>query len=97
MKSVIDLNELCRNSYVVALRPDAALEHMGNAETLTDIANIDGPVAVLEDRRACWNRKPRDLDHSIDDLFGDAVREVFLVGIGRHVDERQDGDGTDAL
>jgi hypothetical protein len=71
---------------------DAALEDMTHAEALADLADIDVLALEGEGRVAGDDEKLRQLRQRGDDVLGNAVSEIFLLGIAAHVGERQHGD-----
>ena len=71
---------------------DAALQHGADAELLADDADVDMTPLVGEAGVPGDHDEPGDLGEIGDDVLGDAVREIFLLGVSRHVGEGQDGD-----
>ena len=72
--------------------PDAADQHVGSLGLLADFA--DAALSTLERERhvAGHDRQRGDLAEIGDDVLGDAVREVFLLGVAAHVGEGQHAD-----
>ena len=71
---------------------DAALQHEAHAELLAHLLHVDGLALVRERGVAGDDEQPRDLREVGDDVLGDAVAEVFLLGVAAHVVERQHDD-----
>ena len=61
----------------------AALEHRGHVELLADRAQVLAPALEREARRARRDAQPLDLREGVQDLLGDAVGEVLVVGAAR--------------
>ena len=53
---------------------------------------IDLLSLECEARRAGGNAQPAILRQHVENLFGDSVREIFILGVCTEIDERQDGD-----
>ena len=56
------------------------------------VADVDRAPLVGEARIARDHRQTGDLRQIGDDVFADAVGEILLFRVARHVGERQDGD-----
>ena len=74
--------------------PHRALEHRGDAEPRAQIAHVLAQPLEREHRGARGDVEPLDLGERVDQLVGDAVAEVLVLGIGARVDERQHRDGA---
>src|SRR3546814_15212496 len=48
----------------------------------------------VERRRARCDLQLRQLGQQVEDFLGDAVAEVFVLGVATHVDEGQYGNGA---
>jgi hypothetical protein len=70
------------------------LEHVTDAQLSCDLRYIDTLGFEGECRIACNDEKRRHFAQVGDDVSGDAIAEILLLGIGAHVDERQDADGV---
>ncbi len=68
---------------------DTALEYIAHAEFLRDLAYRHRFTLVGERRVARAHEKLRDLGQHRDDAVGHSVDEVILLGVSRHVVERQ--------
>ena len=88
----IGIDQLRRDPHPVAGAADAALEHGADAEFASDGADIDVLALVDEARVARDDHQPADFGQVGDDVLADAVGEILLFGIARHVGERQDRD-----
>ena len=87
------VDELRGDAHARARLAHAALEHVPHLQALRDLADLDRLALERERGRARGDVKSFDLGQRVDDLFGEAVAEVLVLGIGAHVRERQDGDG----
>jgi hypothetical protein len=75
----------------------AAAQQIANAELTADSARRRRAVLVGKSGIARHDQKPGDLRQIRNQVFGDAAREVGLIGIGRVVLEGQNGNGRDVL
>jgi hypothetical protein len=92
MRSGRGVDQLCRNSHPVANFSDAALEDVAYAQLPTNLLHIDRLPLVRERRVARNDKEPAQPGKRRDDVLGDAIAEVLLLGVSAHVDERKDGD-----
>src|SRR4029077_9178212 len=67
---------------------NAADENVFDIELARDLDNLHRPSLEGESRIARDDEKRRDPRQVGEDIFGDAVAEVFLLDIAAHVDER---------
>jgi hypothetical protein len=63
-----------------------------DAELARDLLHIDGAAFVDERRVAGDDEQPADAGEPGDQVLGDAVGKVLLLGIAAHIDEWQDRD-----
>ncbi len=70
----------------------ASLEDRSNAELFRDRGDLLGRLLVLHRGRPGDHLERADLGELGDDVVGDPVAEVLVLGIGAHVLERQHGD-----
>ena len=68
-----------------------------DAEIAPDRADVDVLALVGEARVARDHQQAADLRQIGDDVLADAVGEIFLLGVARHVGERQHGDRLHGL
>jgi len=86
------VDQLARDAQPASRLANAAFEHVTHAKLIGHLAHVNRPAFVGE------ARIPRDHDQLIearqrgDDVVDHAVDEIFLLGITRHVGEREDGD-----
>ena len=66
-----------------------------DAERPRDGADIDGLAPEREGRRARRHLQRVDLRQRVQQLFGQAVAEMLVVGVGAHVGERQHRERRD--
>ena len=81
---------------VILTRPPdfahAPFEDVTHAEAFADLADVDVLALERERRIAGDDEELRELREGRDDVFGDAVGEIFLLGVAAHVGEGQNGD-----
>ena len=72
--------------------PHTAFEDVAHAEAPPDLADVD--VLAFEGERgiARDDEELRELRQRRDDVFRDAVGEIFLLRVAAHVGEGQHGD-----
>src|SRR4051812_15578081 len=85
--------ELRRNAYTVAVLAHATLDHIADAQFLSDLLHVDGSAFEYERRVARDHEEPTELGQGGDDVFANAVGEIRLLRIAAHVDEGEHGDG----
>jgi hypothetical protein len=67
-------------------------EHIAHAQLVADPLHIDSLALVGEARIAGDHEEPSDAGQTGDDVLDHAVGEIFLLGVGAHVLERQHCD-----
>src|SRR6185295_3413027 len=87
--AALRIDQLRGDAHVVAGTLHAAFEHAGNAECLTDLAQVLRLALERESRSAGCDLEPRNLGQRVEDFVGDAVAEVIGLRITAHVDEWQ--------
>ena len=92
MPAGCSVDELRGDPHALAGAADRAFEHRAHAEFAADGANVDRASLIGEARVARDHRQAGDLRQIGDDVFADAVGEILLLRIARHVGERQNGD-----
>src|SRR6185312_15997217 len=68
---------------------DAAFEHITNAQLLADLLDVDRLTFEGKARVARDDEQRLEARQCCDDVLDDSVREVLLLGIARHILERQ--------
>ena len=68
-----------------------------DVEILADFLRIVFAIFEAEDGAAGHDFHVGKLRERADEAFGETVGEIFVVGVGGGVDERQHGDGSDFL
>ena len=86
------IDQLARYANPAAGFSHASFEHVPHAELAADLADIDGLALVGKRRVAGDDEELADPGQSRDDVLRDAVGEIFLLDIGRHVVEGQNSD-----
>src|SRR4029453_9015918 len=86
------VNELAGNANPLAALPEAALEHVANTKLPSQMLHIHRFALVSEGRVAGNDEEPVQSGQRRDDVLSDSVAEVLLLGITRHVGERQYGN-----
>ena len=71
---------------------DASLKDITHTEFLPDLLDVDGGAFVGECRIACGHEEPAELGKRGDYVFRNPVGEELLLGIARHILERQHRD-----
>ena len=89
------VDELRRDAQPVAGALHAPFDNGVNAERLADFADIRPSPFESECRSAGNNLQSVELRQAIDDFFGDAVADEFVLPVWREVDERQYGNRFD--
>jgi hypothetical protein len=72
---------------------DAAVEDVGDAEGFGDFGDGDLFAFEIEGRGGGWDAEAGDFAEFVDELFGHAVGELFLLHALGQVEEGKDGDG----
>ena len=80
------------NSQPTAAAAHAAFQHIAHAKLARDLAHVDRAALVDERRVASDDEQPADVGQAGDQILGDAVGEMILIGIVAHVGERQHRD-----
>jgi hypothetical protein len=70
----------------------APFQDIADVQPTAQLAHLDRPALVGEGRVAGEDEQPGDLREIGDQVLGDTVAEIFLLGIAAHVDERQHRD-----
>src|SRR6185437_16251755 len=88
-----DVVELGGDAHAVAGLAHAAFDHVTDAEFLGDLLHVHGFALVDEGRVARDHEEPAQLGQCGDNVFADAIGEVFLFRFSAHVGEGKHGDG----
>jgi len=88
------VDELGRDAYAVAATAHAALEHIAHAQLAADAANIVCAPLVGKRRIACDHHQPLKFRQCREQVLGDPVGEILLVGVIAEVVERQHGNSV---
>ena len=92
MRPVLRIDQLRVDADALARLSDAAFENVGDVEAPAHLLHVGVLALVGEGRIPRDDRQRRDLRQIGDDVLGDAVGEVFLLGIAAHVGERKHRD-----
>jgi len=84
----LGVDELRRATEPVAGPADTALQDVTHTEVFTYLCHINGFTFIRERRISSGYEKIVKLGQSGDDVLGDAVSEILLLRIARHVVER---------
>jgi hypothetical protein len=87
------VGKLRPNAKALARAPDAAVQHVPDAQRPPDLSNVEGLPPVSEGRVARRNEQPAQAREPRDDVLGETVREVLLLDVLGQILERQNGDG----
>ena len=86
------IDELRADAQPLAGAAHAAFEHVADAELARDLFHVDRTVLVDERRVAGDDEQPADAGEPGDQVLGNAVGKILLIGIAAHIGERQDRD-----
>ena len=81
VKTVRRRDQLHGNPQPIAGAPDAAFEHVRYTELAADFAQVFVAIFEIKRRRPPRYFEPADLRDVVDQLFGQAIREIVAVGI----------------
>jgi hypothetical protein len=87
------VDQLDGDAQAIAGLAHAAFEDMADVQFARRGADFDHPALVGEDGIAGDDEERGHPRQVRDDVFGQAVGEIFLLGIAADVGERQHGDG----
>ncbi len=90
MIAVDRIDQLAGHAHAIGGPAYAALQDVPHAELGGDVADIDGLALIGKGGVAGDDEEPALPGQAGDDVFGEPVREVFLIRIVAHVLERQD-------
>jgi hypothetical protein len=91
------IDQLRRDPDLVALLAHAALEDVGHAEPLADGAQVLLLALEGEGGGAPGDAEILDPGQHVEQLLGQALGEILVVRVHRHVDEGQHRDGQVAV
>ncbi|HKJ75191.1 MAG TPA: hypothetical protein VKA19_13840 [Alphaproteobacteria bacterium] len=91
MKAVFGFDELRGDPHHIAVRPDAAFENVVDAERLANLPKVVVLSLEGEGRGSPGDLELRNARKNVEDFFRDAVREIALVVLGRHIDKGKNG------
>ena len=86
------IDQLRSDPYAVAVLAHAALQHIAHAQFAGHALHVNRFSLVGERRIASDDKKPVEFRQTRDDVFGNTVGEVFLLGVAAHVREWQHGN-----
>lgn len=84
------VDQLRRDPHPIAGAPNRSFQHRTHAKLRPDRPDVGALSPIGKARVAGDHHQAGDLGKVGDDVLGDAVREVLLLGIGGEVVERQD-------
>src|SRR6185436_17270600 len=85
----VRIDELCRDTQLIAGLANAALEKMPDAEGGPDRAQILVLALERERRGPSDDAQARHLAEAIRELLGESVREITLIVVRAHIYEGQ--------
>src|SRR6185295_19243942 len=88
MAAVFAVDELTGDADALAGLAHAPLEQKSYSEFLRRLLHPDRLALVGENGIAGDNAKPGDLGQVSDNVLGEAIREILLLGVAAHVVER---------
>src|ERR1051325_4624035 len=86
------IDQLRADAHPFSAVADGAFENVADTHFAPDLLYVDGAAFVGEARVSRRHEEPAPLGQRGDDVFGDPVYEIFLIGIAAFVQKRQDGD-----
>jgi hypothetical protein len=86
-----DTHELCRDAQLRAGPPHAPLEHARDVELLADRTDVELAAAKAKRRRPRRHVHAGQRRECVDEVLGEAVAEVLVVGVAAPVHERHHG------
>src|SRR5262245_8142276 len=92
MQSIAAIDQLRRYANPLARLAHTALEQKSHAKLSSGLLQLYRLALVGEDRVPAHDGQSGDLGQVSYDVFGDAVREILLLGIAAHVVEREHSD-----
>ena len=89
VEAVLHADQLGGHPQPVAVAPDAALDHVGDAQPLADLAQVLVLALEIEGRGAAGDLQVRHLGQAVDHLLGQPVGEIVANPLGAERHERQ--------
>ena len=86
------VHQVCLNDEGITVLEDFARQHGSHAKLLPDLLGVNILALVAKDSSPRYDSQLAQLRKTINNIFGDAVREILHVWIIARVHERQDGD-----
>ncbi len=87
------INEGGDDAHVIALHAHAAFQHRAHTQFTRDLRDVLVRVLVAHHRGAADHAQSANLTELRDDILGDALRDVVVLRVRRHVGEGQHGHG----
>src|SRR5262249_369600 len=85
MTAVGGVDQLARDTNEIVGFAHAALEDVSHAQLGGHVAHVDGLALVRERGVAGDDEEPSLPGEPRDDVFGETIREIFLVRIAAHI------------
>ena len=95
MGTVFGVDKLCLNDQKIAALKHSAGQRRAYSKLLADPLRIDILSFVTEDCATSHHSQLGKLRKTVDDAFGDPVREVLGLGISACIDQWQDSQRVD--
>jgi len=92
MESVRDVDELGHDEQPVAVPANAAFQHGSHVQRLADLPDVAGLSLEREGGRAGHDAQIADPGERSDQLLGQAIAEVLLLGVRTQVHEGEHRD-----
>src|SRR5690242_17403323 len=92
MRPAQSVDQLGGDAHARTPLPHRAFEHITNAEFAADLLHVDRLALVGEARTAGDYEERADAAERGDDFLDHSVSKIFLLGVARHVLERQHCD-----
>src|SRR5215470_11098690 len=92
MRTRRSFDELCVDAYSAPSLAHTAFEYISHSQLASDLLYVDSSAFVSEARIAGDHEQRVKARQFGDDLLDDAVGEILLLRVARHIGERQDRD-----
>jgi hypothetical protein len=92
IETVLRVHQLRCDTDAVVGTADAAFQDGAHVQRLSNLGDVLVLAAKHESGGASGNFQVGDTGQEVNDVLGEAIAEVFVVGVAAHVGERQDSD-----
>jgi hypothetical protein len=92
LETTLRVDELRRDSHLLAVFADAAFDHVRDSQPLRDRAHVRRVVLERKCRAARHDLQAGCAREAVDEFLSEPVTEILVGGIAADVGEGQDGD-----